>query len=627
MAETAENTVGNKTVDQWFLRFREANAIKEKWEAYYRVPDCYQFWAGNQLAQPLDAQRNRKAQINKIHPMVRSQIPSLYFYRPFGRVVAAPEKADTPLETVNTKSQLLQDTGNYFVREPETEFRLATFLALKESFWSFGCVEVGYSADFAENPAADRPAQQENDKVQPDTPAKDSDGDDEIPPDAEITEEQLKALRESLKSEKLYVKFISAKQVMCAASDKAIIEHNDWIGYWEDFAVEDVKKSAAYTKTANLKPSKSCGVDERGEANTQNVRLYKVWDLRTRTRWVFAEGHKHPLLKKSFKRLPLKFYRPDIDPYHFYPRPPIHSGLGRQEEYNHGREWMRKFRIGTVPRFSYDQDAFDQAEIDKLESDEFNLFIGRKGNSSRDSITPIEQPNIGSMVLQDLALTEKEFNEQTGTPAESRQAQTGGAKTATQATLMAQQARIEDNFDRAQVADWLGTIIEELILLAIDHLNLPKWIAINVDPDSPAAAAEAVRVAQTYKEITADALREAAAGIRWHVAVDVDSLSPQAEEQKLQRVLQIINQLGNPAQAALLANAPQLLAVMLNGMGLRSSADQGAVKEALAVVVRMHQMAAQRGVSTPGVAPTAGQPSAAPAPVPQPLPGTPGIPQ
>lgn len=617
---------GNTAVDQWFDRIRAGLATRETWEKDNRVADGYQFWRGNQLAQPFDAQKERKAQINKIHPMVRSQIPSLYFNRPFARVQAAPEKSDTPLETVSEKAQLLQDTGNYFVRNPDTCFKEATDLAIKEHFWSLGCVEVGYSPNFVDNPDLDRPAQKENEDTKPDTPASDSDSEDD---DAPMTDDLLAQLRASLKSERFYVKFVSAKQVICSPSDKAIIADNDWIGYWEDFAVEDVKRSKAYKHTRGLKPSVSCGKDDKGEATSQNVRLFKIWDLRTKTRWVFAEGHKRELLKKSFKRLPLKFYRPDIDPYHFWPIPPISQGLSRQEEYNRGREWMRKVQRGTVPRFTYNQDAFDQGEIEKLESEDPNIFIGRKGNvTGPDAIVAIAQPNVSAIVLQDLQLTEKEFNEQTGTPAESRQAQTGGAKTATQATLQAQQSRIEDSLDRSKVATWLAEIVEELILLALDHMNLSEWIAVNVDADSPLAMVDALAVAKTYKEINAEVLQGATSGIRWHVEVDVDTLSPQAEEQKLQKVLQIINYLGNPAQAALLANSPQLLSVLLKGMGLRSSSDQAAVKEALGVVVKMHQMSAAQGVGTPGVAPTAGQPGPAPAPQPPQLPpGIPGVTQ
>lgn len=612
---------GNPAVDQWFDRIAAGVAAKELWEKDYRVPDCYQFWRGNQLANPYDQQKERKAQINKIHPMVRSQIPSLYFNRPYARVEAAPEKADTPLETVSEKAQLLQDTGNYFIRNPDTCFKESTDLALKEHFWSLGCVEVGYSPHFTDNPALDRPAAKETEDTKPDTPASDSDSEDDAP----VTDELLAQLRASLKSERFYVKFISAKQIICSPSDRAIVSENDWIGYWEDFAVEDVKRSKAYKHTRGLKPSASCGKDAQGTPTSRNVRLYKIWDLRTKTKWVFAEGHARELLKKSFKRLPLKFYRPDLDPYHFWPIPPISQGLGRQEEYNRGREWMRRVQRGTAPRFTYNQDAFDQGEIEKLESDDANIFIGRKGNAAAvDAIIPITQPNVSSIVLQDLQLTEKEFNEQTGTPAESRQGQTGGAKTATQATLMAQQSRIEDNLDRSKVATWLAEVVEELILLALDHMNIGQWIAINVDPDSPLANVEALKVAQTFQEINAEVLQSATSGIRWHVEVDVDTLSPQAEEQKLQKVLQIINYLGNPAQAALLANSPQLLSVLLNGMGLRSSSDQSAVREALGVVIKMHQMSAAQGVGTPGVAPVAGQPGVA-GPPPQP-PGAPGLP-
>lgn len=665
-------TSDDPQVALWFKRKDAAETVQASWEDEYRVDDCYAYWKGHQREEPLDAQHERKAQINLVHPQVRAQLPALYFYRPFGRVTAQPERADTPQSVLPEKSQLLQDMGNYFVRDPETKFRESTFLALKESFWAFGAVEVGYSADFGDNPQATRPPLKEDEDTKVDgeegAPEGGSDLDEDgLPlspapdagpglapvappaPPAESVEAEIKRLRDALKGETFYVKFISAKQILVSESDKAILSENDWIGYWEDYALEDIKRSKIYKNVRNLKPStgkkkpdaaatesdnaggelKPLNPDDKSSAGgtgAKKIRLYKLWDLRTKTKVVLADGHKKFLLKEPFKRCGLKFHRPDIDPYHFRPRPPIFNGLGEQDIHNDSYEYLRRQMKSTKSRWTYDEKAIKREEIEKFEKDDVN-YIPR-GEGTVRPIEPVEHPQYTQLPLQTLSISERAFAQTTGVPAEARQAQTTGEKTATQATIQHTAAQVVDNFDRSTTAEWLASIIEELIALAIDHLILPRWIAINVDPDSPMAVAEAAKVAQVYRLIKAEDLEAAAAGVTWHVTVDVESISPVAEQDRLNRLLQTLNFIGNPAQAVILSQSPMLLETLLKlALGPQAGRDRDAVLQGLAAVVQMQAATAAAGAGQPrGVSPMAGLPSPAASVQATPPPGPPGAP-
>lgn len=149
--------MADEVVKTWKKRIEAAVRLHDKWEEGCRVRECYNFWRGDQLQETFDEFGNRRAQINKIHPEVRNNIPSLYYYRPFVRLNAAPEQLDDPGSMVESDTQLLQDTVNHLVRDKSVGYRENTFLALKEAHWAMGVCEVGYTAEFIDAPNADKP--------------------------------------------------------------------------------------------------------------------------------------------------------------------------------------------------------------------------------------------------------------------------------------------------------------------------------------------------------------------------------------------------------------------------------------------------------------------------------------
>ena len=74
---------------------------------------------------------------------------------------------------------------------------------------------------------------------------------------------------------------------------------------------------------------------------------------------------------------------------------------------------------------------------------------------------------------------------------------------------MNQRQTMQDSFDRYTVATWLGQIIRELVLLAIDKMTLPRWIQINSDQYSPEFMQDAQQIAGLYQEITLQNLQDA----------------------------------------------------------------------------------------------------------------------
>jgi len=619
----------------WFKRWAAAEKVKATWEKQKRVEDCYAYWDGNQLKDPYDRAGDRRAQVNRIHPMVRQQIPALYFYRPYARIHAAPERADTPGTTVDDQAQLLQDTANSFIRDPKIGYRENTFLGLKESFWAMGVVEVSYTASFLDTNEG-RPALLETE----DTKAADGQVKDEaglsVGPDSDIQSliAERERLKKSLREEKFFVKYIPCKQVFVSASDKPRLWDNDWVGYWEEFPFNDVKKCEAYN-TRGFKEGMGADSESDKEAiksreeagDPKTVRLYKLWDLRTNMRYVFCRGFDTYLLEEKYTRLPLFFLRPDIDPYHFYPRPLLLNLLGPQDEYNDSREYLRLVRKGTRPRWTYDE-GMSEEQIRKFESGEFGVMIPRP-TGMQSPITPVEQPTYSDTALRTLTLSEKELVDTSGVGGNAQLPQT---RTATQAKIGEVKEKALDSYDRMTMADWLGDIANEIVQLAIDYLSLDKWVAVNVAPDSTLALQDSSAVSQMYTQINADRLSLTSRGINWTLVIDMDSLSPVSEQEQLQDWMQGISLLINPGAARLFSVSPELLKRTLSLMKVRSARDQQLILDAMQRVVQMEMMlAAQSQNAQPGVSPQGGtgapgKPAPPPPASPNPQPGGPAGP-
>jgi hypothetical protein len=596
-------------IKTWGKRIDAAKELKKKWERKCRVQACYDYWAGDQLEQPYDEFGVRRAQVNLIHPEVRNQIPSLYFYRPFARLTAEPEHSDDPGSDVEGRSSLLQDTANHLIRDKDIGFREKTHLALKEAHWAVGCVEVGYSSEFTDDPTGDRPALKEEKDTKFDK-GETQVGPLPVPDELFEMTAEIKRIKSNLKQERFYIKHITAKQILVSLSDKPCLEENDWIGYWEEWSIEDLKRSN-YDNTKDLEanfqtPAEKERIenynDKAGESEKTTV--YKIWDLRTMTRYVMAEGHKKYLLKEPFTRCPLKFLRFDVDPYHFLPRPPIFPKLGPQDEYNQSREFMRLNRNARVARFTYDMDGIDPNQMKKLERGAIGIYVPRKNGAGPDVIAPVAQPNMNDSAMQTLTLSDKEFKQVGGVGGDARVSQESSA---TQAKIAATKDQTQDSFDRSIVADFLSAVVEELLALAIDNMNMDRWIAINVAPDSMYSMELAQQTAQQFEMINADKLNEESSGLNWGVSIDMESLSPVSEEEKFQKWMQALTLLGNPGMSRLFALSPELLKHTLDLMGIKSARDQEMIIQSMQKLMQMEmQMAAQGQGQGPGVTPQPG---------------------
>lgn len=612
-----------------FKRIAQAKKPKEKWEKNYEVDRSHDYVRGFQRTQEdeKDAQGDRKYQLNRILAAMKTKIPRMFYYAPYVRVRAARGREDTPQSNLATRASLLQDTLNSIIRQPGTRFKPETMLALKEAQWAFGLVEIGYEAEWGENPYAKKPTLVENDEARDDLEAFGKvQPEPEEDEDSEITQ-AFSALTEVPQTETFYVKHIPARQFYVSSNDRSSTEAMDWVGYWEWMYVEDVKRSPSFKNTKDLKATaKAAGdigvdkeftpignTDKTEEVPPDMVRVWKIWDQRDKIRYVIAEGHDKILKETPYSYLPLYPLRLEVMPGEWYPIPPVFSQLMEQDEFNDAREWLRLVRKGTRPRYTYDKAAFPDTELEKLETDEFGTFIG-VDNANMNAIQPVQQPTFSEATVRTLALSEQGFAEASAASATARLTRgAGGKPTAKEVGALEESGDIRDSYEQQELAEWMGNVCYGLMECAVDKMTLPQWVLINSDPRSPVFQMEAQIIAQTYQEVTSDMMVEAHGGMQWDVVVDVESLSPVSESQHAARIMQALQMIAASPVGMLLSLAPPLLKTMLNLMGVRSAADQEQIFAALQAKIQMEQQMAMAGAGgPPGVAPSAGAPSPRP---------------
>lgn len=592
----------------WQDRLLAANKIYDKWSDRYRTRLLEDYYLGRQWAGLAEDEADRKYTINLVFSSIETNKPSLVFYRPQIRIQPRPGRASTFGSDAEQRARLSEDVVQTFIDDPDVDFAMETNLALHEAHFRFGVVEVGYTADWIDNPNAGKPVLKEDDE----TPVRDQQGDVIVQPDRLVQHEAL------------YIKRIPAKRFRVSISSQNKVSRNDWVGYYEWHYLEDVKANKEYRNTANLKATGILEGSLRRPDDDPNdldqrhgmVKLWKVWDLRQGVRHILVDGHQKFLVEgKPYRFLPfaiMKFHEV-LD--EFYPIPPVFQWLGPQDEVNEVRESQRAHRRRFYRRYTYQDGAIDPVELEKLETGGDGVYA--KTNMP-DPIKPVPDAPLGADQWRHLDESKSDFVQVSGVTAEQRGV--AESETATQATILDTRSRLREASARTRVADWLAAIARLILLAAREHMALPFWVKRQVDLTSLGAAEAAQVIANQWQQIQAEDLGD----IDLDIFVDLASMSPVTEEVQRNSWNQVLAVLTNPSILALVAESEVLLRKTLSLYGIRAETEIREIQRvAQALVMTMAQAAGvQAGAGETG--PASPSPSGAPAPA---IPGPPAFEQ
>ena len=560
-------------VKSWQKKVASAGKAYRKWEDQFRCKQLEEYYEGKQWEEETQDLSQQKYTINLVFPTVEIKVPSLMFYRPMIKIRPKPTRSDDSFSTAEVRAKLQEDTVNTIIQDRRLNFQFETTMALRESFARFGVIEVGYTADIIDNPLLRKP---------------------------ELTDEEkgmTEAAPQIVQDERIFIKRIPADHFRVSVSSKNKLDRNDWCGYYEDHFISDIKANPQYRNTASLKRSGTIDreygggeydpdeMDEEGNAKQRDtIRLWKIWDLRSMTKYVFSENGEKFFKEEPFEYLTFAVFKQYERRTDFYPVPPIFQWLHPQNELNETREMQRVHRRRFYRRYTYLDGAIDKEEIEKLETGGDGVYARA---NRQDPLQPVPDAPLDMAVVRSIPESKADFREISGVSDEQRGVSDADT-TATQANIVDVRSRIRDSYQRQNVAGWLGEIAWLILKTVRDKMALPMWIKLNTDPAGPNAMAEAAGVAEAWKLITAEELGE----IEYDVTVDMQSLTPVSNELEAQRWNQVLSLMGNPQMVAVLAGSDVLLRKTLSYYDIRSEKEVVEIKKAMMAIMAMLAAAA-----------------------------------
>jgi hypothetical protein len=571
-------------VRTWQKRVISANKVYDEWSEKYKCDTLEQYYEGHQWGK--ESEDEDHYTINLVFPSIEIKIPSLLFYRPQVRIRPRPTRSDDKQTMAEERAKLQQDVVNTFLSDKRIAFKEETTLALRESFFRFGVVEVGYSGDFVDNPLLAKP---------------------------ELTDEESELAKSpkipnpnNAQPETLYIKHIPAKQFRVGVSSKNLLQRCDWVGYYEEMYASDIKANPRYKNTSNLKASgkiqkkymtdleAESEPDEDGHVpNKDTIRIWKIWDLRTKKRVVFADSGEKFLLEESFSYLPFAVYKQYERLNDFYPLPPVFNWLDPQNELNETREMQKVHRKRFYRRYTYRDGAIDEPELRKLEDGGDGVYA--KCNQP-DPIQPVPDAPLDPAIARNLPTSKADFLEISGVSDEQR-GQSDPDTTATQANIVDTRSRIRESYQRNNVSEWLSEICWLMLKTIKDNMALPIWVMINCDPEGPNFPEEAMKTGVLWQQITAQDLGD----IEYDISVDVNSMTPVSEESERQQWMQVLALISNPQLMSMLLGSDTLLRKTLGYFNVKSEREINEIRQSgMKIMMMMAAAAAQKqGVGGP----------------------------
>lgn len=561
----------------WVTRITTANTRYNEWANKYRCNDLEQYYRGFQWNMSKATDKSLLPYtLNMIYSTVKIKLANYLVYTP--RVIIAPKPGDAAfeIERAIASSQVKEAVANTLLVDNEANFSVAIEKAARDSFFRLGLIEVGYSASFIENPNVDKPEFA-------------SDKNPEISKDRITT-----APRETIESERIYFKYINPRRFRVGdIGEGDTLDTSSWYGYYDYVYVKDLA-AALKIKVDNLKSSLASGaassageneVDELVKDQDELVKIWHIWDNRSRQRYIITDTDGEIRFKKPFERKCVFDLRWDMDFEGFYPIPPTFQWISPQDEINESREQARNHRRRFTRKFQCIENGVTVEEVDKFNYGPDGTLIFTK---REDAIRAISSPDLGKASDQMLVIPKDDFNLISATSQEARGM--GDRVTATQANIIESRSNIREGAEVERINSWLAKIVREALLLARDRFTQPMQTESPQDMQSQMLMD--YNTQRTYAQVFPDQLDD---GYDFVVLIDVASTSPNQNQLEKQKFLEFITVMQQFPQ---LAMSPLLIREAAYRIGYRNERVIREMQQS--ALLQMIGQAQQLGMMEPG---------------------------
>lgn len=508
----------------WLARVIKADKYFDEWHRAFKCNTMEEYYYGFQFqdgSAPLLGSDYERYVINHVFSILEVKKPTLLFQNVMYRVKPRPAAGEWDFVASSKRARTREDVLNTIVRDPDQEFDGEFEMFVVDAFFRFGIMEIGYSADWIENPNAGKPILK-------------TDNTPYVDPDAEKGQDNvIREPNEIPESERVYMKRIMPWRFRVGGSDGWNFKSCNWVGYYDYVRLEDLKANKTLDNVDKLEYAGSRSSDFVPDAeadqststnvmmNSDLVKIFILFDLRARMKYIFAVNQTITLLKKKIKRCPLTALKFVNKLRGWYPVPLAFNWKGPQDEINESREQQRIHRRRSRRVYTYADGTFaDDNEMDKACNGPDMTWVKTQGNPA-DKIKALENAPLDSIVAQSMITGKNDLNEVSGTSAE--QQMQGNRTTATQAGIIDQRTQLRETRARVQVANALAQIGRLVLLTVQEHFTLSFWAEIRTQQDNEDFLAE-MQIAETeWREFTAKDLGE---DEDFKIEISIDSISP-----------------------------------------------------------------------------------------------------
>jgi hypothetical protein len=522
MIEKEETKVDSSDiVGMWLGRIGKANKYYKDWSDTFRCDTMEEYYYGFQWKDASKAPSYERYVINFVFSTIEIKKPTVLFQDPSFKIKPKPKGVDFDYEQAIRRCNLRENVLNTILSDEDNDIDDEFEMFVCDAFFRFGIMEVGYSANWIENPKAGMPILKSDD-----SPYTHPDDENNILKQPEVLP----------MDERVYFKRIPAWRFRVGGVDGHNFNKCSWIGYYDFFRIEDIKANKEFQGIKDLDwagnrsedsiRSTSADTDDADKQLANSGDLVKVWtiyDLRKKKKLLILENHSILLLEKKFKKLPIVALKFVQKLRGWYPVPLVFNWKGPQDEINEARQQQRIHRRRGDRKYLYKEGAFeDDGEIDKLENGPDMTFAKVQGDPAT-AIAPLPLATMDNVTNDSMMVARDDLNIITATSSENR----GQADrtTATQANLIDQRSQLRETRARTQVAKVLKRIGRLALLTIQEKFTLPMWIKMSTVSSDQNFIEQGQEITEEWKQITASQLGDED-DLDFSVDISLDTLSP-----------------------------------------------------------------------------------------------------
>lgn len=452
MGRPRKDSTVDEFAKEWMTKIEQADQFIDRYTTRKRWKDYKAYYRGDWNAEVLP--------VNMIFAVGRAMVPNAYFRDPKVCINATrPEYV--------WHARVVEAIDNWLTKELQLKETLK--MACLDAYWAgTAIIKLGYDSEFGYNP---RQALDQNNATATEF--------------SRTTGERIE-YRENVKAGMPWALVCNPEDIIVPAGYRTP-SSLPWICHRILRPLEDVKQDQKYKNTADLSGTRIVNLTRGGRKpfdqdkdETLYAELFEVRDVRTKSIYVFCEGH--TLLSDidalQIDGLPYEFITFNPDPELFWGIPDVKMIEQQQLELNEIKTQEQKHRRIALVKFLYKAGTLTKDQLTLLLSGEVGPAVAVNGDNIATDITMM-QPH----VPPEFGILEKRIDENIRRTVGSSANQQGDfsgyhGKTAAESMIVNQANELRVNERKDILGDCLANIVRKWNQMIFSFWDTEKVIAI-----------------------------------------------------------------------------------------------------------------------------------------------------